>query len=93
MATVMIRNLSTDTKTRLMERAGRNGRSLEAELRDILDTAALTDGTVDDSEPITVWMRRMLGSQGAPDVADILDAQEADRKTATWRTPADFSGC
>lgn len=40
MASITVRNLSDDTKERLRQRAQRHGRSLEAELRSILDAAA-----------------------------------------------------
>lgn len=40
MAAVHIRNVPEETVTRLKERAASNGRSLEAELRSLLDEAA-----------------------------------------------------
>ena len=40
MATITVRGLSDETKERLVERAKRNGRSTEAEVRAILDAAA-----------------------------------------------------
>lgn len=74
MATVMIRNLSDDTKTRLEARAARKKRSLEAELRDILDAAALADaGNPDDLEPLGSWFVRIT-RPGYGDVADAIDA-------------------
>jgi antitoxin FitA len=42
MAAVSIRDLDDDVKDRLRVRAARNGRSMEAEIREIL-TAAVTD--------------------------------------------------
>lgn len=39
MATLTIRNVGQTTHARLRERAARNGRSVEAEVRDILDAA------------------------------------------------------
>ena len=41
MASITIRNLSDDTKKRLRKQAAENGRSLEAEVRSILDRTAL----------------------------------------------------
>lgn len=43
MAAVSIRNLDDATKERLRVRAARNGRSLEAEIRAILDEAVMPD--------------------------------------------------
>ncbi len=40
MASVVVRNLSEETKGRLVARAARNRRSLEEELRQILDATA-----------------------------------------------------
>ncbi len=40
MASITIRNLADDTKKRLRLRAAEHGRSLEAEVRDILDRTA-----------------------------------------------------
>ncbi|HEY4942540.1 MAG TPA: hypothetical protein VII56_14015 [Rhizomicrobium sp.] len=42
MASITIRNLKDDTKKRLRLRAAEHGRSLEAEVRDILDRSAAT---------------------------------------------------
>ena len=40
MAQIVVRNLEQTVKTRLQRRAKRNGRSMEAEVRDILRAAA-----------------------------------------------------
>ena len=40
MASMTIRNIDEDTKKRLLLRAAENGRSLEAEVRDILNRSA-----------------------------------------------------
>jgi antitoxin FitA len=40
MAQLVVRNLEESVKARLQRRARRNGRSMEAEVRDILRTAA-----------------------------------------------------
>lgn len=69
MATVMVRNLSEDTKARLDAMAARKQRSLEAELRDILDAAARADaGNPDDLEPLGDWIVRIT-RPGYDDVA------------------------
>ena len=51
MASITIRNLSDDTKAKLLARAKRRGRSLEAELRTILDTAANENAAVAVGKP------------------------------------------
>ena len=43
MAQFVVRDLEDDVKARLRRRAARNGRSLEAEVRDILRDAAKND--------------------------------------------------
>jgi hypothetical protein len=54
MAQVLIRNLDRKTVDRLKARARRNGRSLEAELRLILEREARAAGRV--AEPATPYM-------------------------------------
>ena len=44
MAQILVRNIDEDVKRRLQQRAARHGRSMEAELRDILRMAALEGG-------------------------------------------------
>jgi plasmid stability protein len=46
MPSVVIRNLSAETHRALKARAVQHGRSTEAEIRDILDFAALSPGRV-----------------------------------------------
>lgn len=43
MPDILIRNVSSQTKERLRRRAKRHGRSLEAELRETLETIARED--------------------------------------------------
>jgi len=74
MATVLIRNLSDDAKARLEARASLKARSLEAELRDILEKEALLDaGNPDDLEPMGSWLVRIT-RPGYDDVADAIAA-------------------
>ena len=51
MAQILIRQLDDDAKERLKERAERNGRSLEAEAREILKAAAEHERTRRRSTP------------------------------------------
>ena len=76
MATVLIRNLSEDTKTRLEARAASKARSLEAELRDILDKAALESASPDDLEPMGSWLVRIT----RPGFDDAVEAIEASKR-------------
>ncbi|MEN3238748.1 plasmid stabilization protein [Methylobacterium ajmalii] len=43
MAQILVRDIDVGVKQRLQQRAARNGRSMEAELRDILRAAAAED--------------------------------------------------
>lgn len=43
MAQILVRDLDEDVKTRLQQRARRHGRSMEAEVRDILHNAVARD--------------------------------------------------
>ncbi|MEX2238391.1 MAG: TraY domain-containing protein [Dehalococcoidia bacterium] len=44
MASILVRNLDADTALELKERARRNGRSLQAEVKAILERAARSEG-------------------------------------------------
>ncbi len=44
MAQIIVRQLEDEVKARLQRRADRHGRSMEAEVRDILRAAATNDG-------------------------------------------------
>lgn len=79
MASITIRQLNPDTKARLADQAARRGRSLEAEVRDILDTAAAARGSPDDLEPFGSWMVRIT-RPGADDLADSLERLRAERR-------------
>jgi len=77
MATVMVRNLSDDTKSRLETRAAKKQRSLEAELREILDAAAREDASPDDLEPLGSWLVRLT----RPGFDDAVEAIEASKRS------------
>ncbi len=81
MASVVVRNLDDETKGRLVARANRNKRSLEAELRDILTAAARADAQSPDAQELFgSWLVRIT-RPGYDDVADIIDTarQPPDR--------------
>jgi plasmid stability protein len=54
MATLTVRNLSEQARTALKVRAARNNRSMEAEVRDILERAARDD----DDGFVAGWLER-----------------------------------
>ena len=56
MATVLIRNLSDETRQVLAARAERYPRSLEAELRAILDSAARPEAEGFDGPALGAWL-------------------------------------
>ena len=86
MASVTIRNLSQETKDALVERARRHKRSLEEELRRILDEAARADaGNPDALEPLGSFIVRIT-RPGYADLADFIDAQ----RKAPDRPPVSF---
>jgi hypothetical protein len=60
MASIIVRNLSEETKERLRQRAVRHRRSLEAEVRSILERAAQAgEAAGDRSEPFPDWFIRI----------------------------------
>jgi antitoxin FitA len=67
MAQVLIRELDDDLVTRLKERAQRNGRSLEAELRGILEQAAPANFA--DARLLAARLRRRLAGRTFADSA------------------------
>ncbi|MBY0563056.1 MAG: hypothetical protein K2P58_02625 [Hyphomonadaceae bacterium] len=66
-----VRNLSPATKARLAARARRKGRSLEAEVRAVLDAAARERAPAKTEFPD--WFLAMV--EPGEDVADFLDAR------------------
>ena len=86
MASVTIRNLSEETKGVLARRAARHKRSLEEELRQILDASAKADAENPDAlEPLGSFIVR-LTRPGYGAVADFIDAQ----RKAPDRPPVSF---
>jgi len=70
-SSLTVRNLSPSTKAKLALRARRKGRSLEAEVRAILDAAAQERATSKDDFPD--WFLAMI--EPGEDVADFLDSR------------------
>ena len=76
MAQVLIRDLDTETVHRLKERARRHGRSLEAELRGILEQAAVVD--LAEARTLAARLRRRLGKRPHSD-STVLVAEDRGR--------------
>lgn len=70
MAQVLIRDLDAKLVQRLKERAGRHGRSLEAELRGILEQAAAADFV--EARTLAARLRRRLAGRAHGDSADLV---------------------
>jgi len=72
MAQVLIRDLDAKLVDRLKERARDHGRSLEAELRGILEAAAATD--LVDARALAARIRRRLSGRVHSDSAALIAA-------------------
>jgi plasmid stability protein len=70
MAGVLIRNLDEQTVDLLKKRATRNGRSLQAELREIIERAAKID--VVDGRALAAQIRRELSGRPHSDSAELI---------------------
>ncbi len=67
MSTITIRNIDDDLKAKLRVRAAQNGRSMEAEVRDILKVALVPDQ--DEVQPIPekglgTWIHELFAEIG-----------------------------
>lgn len=69
MPDVLIRDLSPETIKNLKGRAHRNGRSMQAELKSIIDQAAQTEFM--DAEILSAKIRRMLEGRRHTDSAEV----------------------
>lgn len=68
MAVLTIRNLDEATKARLRIRAAQNGRSMEAEAREILDRAVGAGPTADAPSGLGTRISRMFAEIGGVDL-------------------------
>lgn len=81
MATITVRNLPEEVRQRLRQRAARAGRSMEAEIRDILTHASLAEERVASAEALQEWVTGLYGGCKPTGVVDDLIAErrrEAD---------------
>jgi plasmid stability protein len=88
MPSVVVRNLSEETKARLAARAARRRHSLEEELRQILDAAARAEAENPDAdEPLGSFVVRIT-RPGYEEFDEIMERIVAGRKAADRPLPA-----
>lgn len=75
MAQVLIRDLKSDVVARLKARAKRHGRSLQTELKEILDKASRQSAL--DARALADRIRRELGSRTHSDSVRLLTEDRA----------------
>ena len=75
MAQVLVRNLEKAIVERLKRRARRHGRSLQAELYEILERASRTD--IEDARRVAERIRRQLGDRHHTDSAELIGQDRA----------------
>ena len=75
MATITVRNLPEEVRRRLRQRAARSGRSMEAEIRDILTHASLEEVRAASAEALQEWVTRLYGGRKPTGVVDDLIAE------------------
>ncbi|MES1197488.1 MAG: hypothetical protein ABUL55_02575 [Pseudomonadota bacterium] len=70
-----VRKLSTDTKDRLVKRARRHKRSLEAEVRALLEAAAYAPEQEPEGLPFPDWLIAMAPPEepGEPSLSDYVE--------------------
>lgn len=75
MAEVLVRDLKADVVTRLKARAKRNGRSLQAELKDIIQTASRQRAI--DATALAARIRQRLRGRSHTDSVALLAEDRA----------------
>lgn len=70
MAQILVRNLETETVDRLKARARGRGRSLQAEVKSILEQAAKLDAA--EARALARRIRRKFGRTGFDDSAELI---------------------
>jgi len=71
MPNILVRDLSPETIKQLKSRAHRNGRSMQSELKSILEGAARMESL--DAAILSATIRRMLGDREHTDSADLVE--------------------
>jgi len=72
MPNILVRDLTPETVKQLKSRAHRNGRSMQSEIKNILEGAAAAESL--DSAVLAARVRRMLVGRGHTDSADLSGA-------------------
>lgn len=72
MGQLLIRNLDDATKQQLRERAARHGRSMEAEVRAIIDRA-LSEAAPKENKKFGTMMRELFEPLGGVEFPDVRD--------------------
>ena len=72
MAQVLVRGLEDSVVDRLKERAQANGRSLEAELRAVIEQAARFDVNLAETRDLAARLRRRLAGRKHTDSAQLV---------------------
>ena len=75
MAQVLIRDLKADVVARLKARAKRHGRSLQTELKEILETASRHSPV--EARAVADQIRRRLAGRALSDSADLIAEDRA----------------
>lgn len=75
MAQVLVRDLKTDVVARLKARARRHGRSLQTELKEILETASRQSAV--EARALAARIRRQLAGRVHTDSVDLLAEDRA----------------
>lgn len=75
MASITVRNLPDEVRKRLRQRAARAGRSMEAEIREILKDASLTEDRAASSQGLREWVERLYSGKKPTGVVDELIAE------------------
>lgn len=73
MPSILIRDLSADTIKQLKARARRSGRSMQSELKTILEQAAQVEFM--EAEILSSKIRRMLGDREHTDSAELIERE------------------
>jgi len=71
MPNILVRDLSPETIKQLKSRAHRNGRSMQSELKSILEGAARMESL--DAAILSATIRRMLGDRDHTDSTDLME--------------------
>lgn len=74
-ASITVRNLPEEVRTRLRRRAAHAGRSMEAEIREILTEASLADDRAASIQGLREWVDRLYKGRKPSGVVDALIAE------------------